>query len=140
MLKQVEQILNEYTDTIRKAMPASVAKLIEVEIRNNGAGVLAPLWLPVLERGRAPRKNSADHKLYTKIYDWMTKRNMFKSKTEKGRINEAKSLTWFINKYGTKMYRDGVFKDIYSRETEKAIENIDKAIQLEAYKITREIF
>ena len=140
MLKQVEQILNEYTDTIRKAMPQSVAKLIEVEIRNNGAGVLAPFWLPVLERGRAPRKNSADHKLYTKIYDWMAKRNMFKSSTEKGRINEAKSLTWFINKYGTKMYRDGVFKDIYSRETEKAIEKIDKAIQLEAYKITREIF
>ena len=42
MLKQVEQILNEYTDIIRKAMPQSVAKLIEVEIRNNGAGVLAP--------------------------------------------------------------------------------------------------
>ena len=140
MLKSIEQILNEYTDTIRKAMPASVAKLIEVEIRDNGAGVLAPFWLPVLERGRAPRKNSADHKLYTKIYDWMAKRNMFKSKTEKGRINEAKSLTWFINKYGTKMYRDGVFKDVYSRETEKAIEKIDKAIQLEAYKITREIF
>lgn len=140
MLKQVEQILNEYTDTIRKAMPASVAKLIEVEIRDNGAGVLAPFWLPVLERGRAPRKNSTDYKLYTKIYDWMAKRNMFKSKTEKGRINEAKSLTWFINKYGTKMYRDGVFKDVYSRETDKAIENIDKAIQLEAYKITREIF
>ena len=140
MLKAIEQILNEYTDTIRKAMPASVAKLIEVEIRNNGAGVLAPFWLPVLERGRAPRKNSTDHKLYTKIYDWMAKRNMFKSKTEKGRINEAKSLTWFINKYGTKMYRDGVFKDVYSRETEKAIEKIDKAIQLEAYKITREIF
>ena len=140
MLKQVEQILNEYTDIIRKAMPQSVAKLIDVEIRDNGAGVLAPFWLPVLERGRAPRKNSADHKLYTKIYDWMAKRNMFKSKTEKGRINEAKSLTWFINKYGTKMYRDGVFKDVYSRETEKAIEKIDKAIQLEAYKITREIF
>ena len=32
MLKAIEQILNEYTDTIRKAMPASVAKLIEVEI------------------------------------------------------------------------------------------------------------
>ena len=140
MLKQVEQILNEYTDIIRKAMPQSVAKLIEVEIRYNGAGVLAPFWLPVLERGRSPRKNSTDHKLYTKIYDWMAKRNMFKSKTEKGRINEAKSLTWFINKYGTKMYRDGVFKDVYSRETEKAIEKIDKAIQLEAYKITREIF
>ena len=140
MLKSIEQILNEYTDTIRKAMPQSVAKLIEVEIRDNGAGVLAPFWLPDLERGRAPRKNSADHKLYTKIYDWMAKRNMFKSKTEKGRINEAKSLTWFINKYGTKMYRDGVFKDVYSRETEKTIENIDKAIQLEAYKITREIF
>ena len=140
MIKAIEQILNEYTDTIRKAMPQSVAKLIEMEIRDNGAGVLAPFWLPVLERGRAPRKNSADHKLYTKIYDWMAKRNMFKSKTEKGRINEAKSLTWFINKYGTKMYRDGVFKDIYSRETEKAIEKIDKAIQLEAYKITREIF
>lgn len=140
MLKSVEQILNEYTDTIRKAMPQSVAKLIDVEIRQNGAGVLAPFWLIVLERGRGARKNSTDHKLYTKIYDWMAKRNMFKSKTEKGRINEAKSLTWFINKYGTKMYRDGMFKDVYTKETEKAIEKIDKAISLELYRITREIF
>ena len=139
MLTEIEKILNDYATTIKAAMPASVAKLIDVEIRDNGAGVLAPFWLSVLERGRGPRKNATDHKLYLKIYAWMEKRNLFKSRTVKGRINEAKGVTWFINKHGTKMYRDGVFKEVYAKETEKAIKKIDDSIRLSLYKVTSEL-
>lgn len=49
-------------------MPKSVADLIEVEMRQDGAGVLAPFWVPVLEKGRAPRKNNTDHQLYKKVF------------------------------------------------------------------------
>ena len=124
-------------------MPASVAKLIEVEMRENGAGVLAPRWLPVLERGRKPRESSTDTKLHLKIYDWMARHNKFESKTEKGRRNEAKAMTWYINKYGTKMWRDfgskGAFKDLYTKETEKTIKKIDETIRVKLYKVTSEL-
>lgn len=139
MLTEVEKILNDYTSTIKKAMPKSVADLIEVEMRQDGAGVLAPFWVPVLEKGRAPRKNNTDHQLYKKIYGWMARRNMFKSRTDKGKINEAKALTWFINKYGTKLYRDKKFKDVYTKETKKAIEKIDKTISVRVFKVTSEL-
>lgn len=139
MLTEIEKILNDYATTIKAAMPASVAKLIEVEIRENGAGVLAPFWLSVLERGRGPRKKTTDHKLYLKIYAWMDRRNLFKSRTVKGRINEAKGVTWFINKHGTKMFRDGVFKEVYTKETEKTIKKIDETIRIKLYKVTSEL-
>jgi len=139
MLTEIEKILNDYATTIKAAMPASVAKLIDVEIRDNGAGVLAPFWLSVLEHGRGPRKNTTDHKLYLKIYAWMDRRNLFKSRTVKGRINEAKGVTWFINKHGTKMFRDGVFKEVYTKETEKAIKKIDETIRIKLYKVTSEL-
>ena len=136
----LKKILDDYATTIKAKMPDSVAKLIEVEVRTNGGGVLAPFWLPVLERGRAPRKKNIDHKLYYKIYAWMAKRNMFKSRTVQGKRAEAKALTWFINKYGTKLFRDKGFKEVYSKETVKVVEKLTEAIGNRAFAITKEIF
>ena len=138
--QELKTIMDAYATEIKAKMPDSVAKLIEVEIRDNGAGVLAPFWLPVLERGRAPRKSTKDHKLYYKIYLWMAKRNMFKSRTTEGKRNEAKALTWFINKYGTKLFRDKGFKEVYSKATEKVVVTATIAIGNRAFEITREIF
>lgn len=135
----ITKILEDYAADIKAAMPKSVAELIEVEIRSNGAGVLAPFWLPVLEKGRAPRKNNTDSKLYHKIYEWMDKRHMFKSRTSIGKINEAKSLTWFINKYGTKMYRDGKIKDVYTKKTKEVISKIEKEYSDYIGKVTSEL-
>ena len=134
----LEKILTDYANTIKKAMPTSVANLIAVELDNNkvGGGVTAPFWLPVLEKGRGPRKSTENSQLWKRIYAWMDKRNMFESKTAKGKINEAKSMTWYINKYGTKMYRDKRFKDVYTKETEATIKKINDSFSATVYKIT----
>lgn len=120
----VDALLNDYVQAISGKLPASVVQLLVVESTDTTSGVKAPFWIPVLEHGRGPRKDTKNHQLYLKIYKWMEKRNMFNSKSERGKINEAKALTWYINKYGTKLYRDKGFKDVYTAETMKTKELI----------------
>ena len=120
-------------------MPDSIMKQFEIEETENSAGILVPFWLPVVERGRGKRKSNKSTGLWKRIYAWMQKRNMFRSGTQKGKINEAKSVTWYINKYGNKQFRDKVFVDIYTTETERTIEKINNKYSLAIGKITSEI-
>ena len=120
-------------------IPKSVMNLWEIEVRENGAGVLVPAWVPVLESGRGPRKGTKDYQLWKRIYAWMSKRGMFNSNTEEGRISEAKGLTWYINKYGNAHFRSKVFVDVYRTEREKTIEAVGKKFFALADKITKDV-
>lgn len=120
-------------------IPDSIMKLFEVEEKDGSIGILVPYWLGVLQRGRGARKSNKSSGLVDIIYSWMRKRNMFKSKTPEGRRNEARGLTWYINKYGNKQFRNKVFVDIYESERKKAIEQINNKFSLEISKITMEV-
>lgn len=100
-------------------IPDSIMKMFEIIEAEFNAGILVPFWIPVLQKGRGPRKSNKDGGLWKKIYKWMEKRAMFKSKTAKGKINEARSLTWYINKYGNQHFRSKVFIDIYDSERDR---------------------
>lgn len=114
---EVEQFVNR----IKAKLPNSLADLVIATYDNSQASrkatVMVPYWFPIVEHGRGPRKSGVSSDLWVKIYRWMEARNMFKSTTSKGKINEAQSLTWYINKYGTKQFRERIYKDIYTSET-----------------------
>ena len=138
--------LRQFVDTIAtrntyhgNRISKSLMDMIEIEVREDGAGVLAPYWFSVMEQGRGPRKSTKDHELWKKIYAWMRKRNMFKSRTETGRINEAKSLTWYINKYGNEQFRRKVFIDVYTAAREETIETVGQKYLIMAEQLTEEI-
>lgn len=114
-------------------------KMFTVEITELHDGILVPYWLGVLERGRGPRKSNVDTGLYKKIYKWMQKRNMFKSKTPQGKLNEAKQMTYYINKYGNQQFRSKVFVDIYTSVRKQTIEKIEKKFSQQISKITMDI-
>jgi len=120
-------------------IPESIMRQFEVETTDTSAGILVPYWLSVLEHGRGKRRSNKDSGLVNKIYAWMQKRNMFRSVTVKGKMNEAKFLTWYINKYGNKQFRSKVFVDIYTAERKKTIEKINKKFSLAIGKITMEV-
>lgn len=117
----------------------SIMKMFEVEDKELNAGILVPFWLGVLQRGRGPRKSTTDHKLYLKIYKWMQKRGMFRNKTPEGKLREAKSMTWYINKFGNQQFRNKTFIDIYESVRKKTIENIEKKFNTQINKITYDI-
>lgn len=117
----------------------SVLKMLEVEIRDNGGGVLAPYWFSVFERGRGVRRSTKDSELWKRIFTWMRRRNMFTSKTTAGQISEAKGLTWYINKYGNQHFRSKVFIDIYHTARKQTIAEIERKYALEINRITQQI-
>lgn len=120
-------------------IPESIMRQFEIETTDTSAGILVPYWLSVLEHGRGKRRSNKDSGLVNKIYAWMQKRNMFRSVTDKGKMNEAKFLTWYINKYGNKQFRSKVFVDIYTAERKKTIEKIDAKFSLAIGKITMQV-
>jgi hypothetical protein len=117
----------------------SIMKMFSVEITNRHDGILVPYWLGILEKGRGPRKSNTDSGLYKKIFAWMQKHNLFKSGTEEGRLREAKQMTWYINKYGNKQFRNKTFIDIYTAARKQTIEKINKKFGDKIDKITYEI-
>jgi hypothetical protein len=120
-------------------IPESIMRQFEIEEDMSHIGILVPFWLSVLERGRGPRKSNKDHGLWRKIYAWMQKRNMFRSVTAKGKINEAKAMTWYINKYGNEQFRKKVYIDIYTSERAKLVDNIYEKFSAEIYKVTMDV-
>lgn len=117
----------------------SIMKMFTVEITELHDGILVPYWLGVLERGRGPRKSKVDTGLYKRIYKWMEKHNKFKSGTAKEKISEAKSVTWYINKYGNKHFRSKVYIDVYNSVRKQAIEKIEKKFSQQISKITMDV-
>jgi hypothetical protein len=117
----------------------SIMHMFTIEETDLNAGITVPYWLSVLEHGRGARKSSSDHGLYKKIYNWMARRGMFRSKTERGKLNEAKSMTWYINKYGNKQFRNKTFVDIYTTERKKTIAKIEEKFSKEINKITMDV-
>lgn len=120
-------------------IPASIMKMFEVVITENGGGILVPYWISVLQKGRGPRRSTKDHGLWKIIYRWMEKRSMFISTSAKGKINEAKGMTFYINKYGNQHFQSKVFVDVYESERKKTIEKINHKFVLAISKITTQI-
>ncbi|HUX57059.1 MAG TPA: hypothetical protein VMV77_08800 [Bacteroidales bacterium] len=117
----------------------SIMRMFEVEVRDDGAGILVPYWLGVLQKGRGPRRSNKDSGLVKIIYRWMQKRNMFRSATAKGKMNEAKGMTWYINKYGNAHFKSKVFVDVFDTERKKTIKKIDDKFGILIGKITMDV-
>ena len=117
----------------------SIMRMFTIEETDFNCGIIVPYWMGVLERGRGPRKSNTDTGLWKRIYHWMEKHSMFKSGTDKGKIREAKYVTYYINKYGNKQFCNKVFVDIYTEERKKTIEKINEKFSKEIHKITIEV-
>lgn len=117
----------------------SIMKQFEVEITELHDGVLVPYWLSVTEHGRGPRKSTKDSELWKRIYKWMEKHNKFESNDPAKRIREAKSVTWYINKYGNKQFRNKTFVDIYTTVRKQTIDDINKKFSQHISKITMSV-
>ena len=144
-----EDIVPELEDLIKRIsakntfygnrIPASIMKMFTIEQTDRSAGILVPYWIPVLEHGRGKRKSNKDSGLVNRIYDWMERRGMFEASTKEGKLREAKAMTWFINKYGTKHFRSQIFIDVYTTERARTISRINAKFVLSLGKITTNV-
>jgi hypothetical protein len=129
--------------------PIAGKELVVVEGDQRSGKILVPYWFSIWEHGRGKRTRSDTtwesfngaqmSKMQIAIYKWMEKHSLFESRTEKGKINEAKGLTWYINKYGNKHKRNGTYLDIYTSLTTKLVNDITKDVADYALKITSDL-
>ena len=140
--------LQELIDNIAKRnmysgnkISESIMRLFEIEIRDDGAGILVPYWLGVLERGRGPWRgqNIGNPLLRVIIYNWIKKHNLFGDKKESERKGIAFVIARKINKEGNKQFRSNTYIDIYKSEREKTIKKIDEKFSHAIDKITMEV-
>lgn len=140
--KIVDRIFKEGKSFYNEPLSPSIRRLVHVEGDATKGKILVPYWFSVVQYGRGPAKRGSKAgpgKLTDfgkAIYAWMDKRNMFTSKTAKGKINEAKGLAWYINKHGTKHYRNGKYIDIYDTIIKESVAMMRKDIRQTALKIT----
>jgi hypothetical protein len=148
--KQLDEVVNRIFRESRtyygQPVSPSLRKLVIVEGGSLEGKILVPYWFSTLQKGRGTRKSNKttfDQRGLSDfgraLYDWMDRRGMFTSQTEKGKINEAKGLAWYINKYGTKHYRSGVYVDIYDTIVKEAVEELRKGMLIEAKSIISEM-
>lgn len=138
-LEEMIKLISQKNSYSGNKISDSIMKMFTVEITDLHDGILVPYWLGVLERGRGPRKSNKDHGLYKKIYRWMEKHNMFNSTTTEGKLREAKSMTWYINKYGNQQFRNKTFVDVYTTVRKNTIEKINKKFEDKIGKIIMEV-
>ena len=138
-LEEMVKLIGQRNSYSGNKISDSIMRMFTVEITELHDGILVPYWLSVLERGRGPRKSTKDSGLFKKIYRWMEKRNMFKSTTSKGKLSEAKYMTWYINKYGNQQFRNKTYIDIYNTVRKETIAKIDKKFGFAINKITMDV-
>ena len=138
-LEEMVKLIGQRNSYAGNKISDSIMKMFTVEITDFHDGILVPYWLGVLERGRGPRKSNKSSNLFKIIYRWMEKRNMFKSTTAKGKLAEAKGLTWYINKYGNQQFRSKVYVDVYNTVRKETIAKIDKKFSFAINKITMKV-
>ena len=127
----------------------SLRPLVIVEGDKDKGRVLVPFWWSVMQKGRGPRRSNSTEwtniggrdvsKFQRAIYEWMGKHGRFTAKTDKGKINEAKSVAWYINKHGNRHYRDGKYIDIYDTLVTKTVDEAVRQVGNEAYRITSQL-
>jgi hypothetical protein len=120
-------------------IPQSIMSLFKIIETDLNCGIEVPFWLGVLQHGRGPRKSSQSHDLWKRMYRWMESKSMFRSGTPKGKINEAKYVTYYINKYGNKQFRNKTYVDIYETARKETIKKIEDKFSKEIGKIVMDI-
>ena len=146
MIPNLKPEMSELIEKIRSKtlygggrVPDEIIRMLVIEEDDLHCGIAAPYWLPVLEHGRGPRKTTNDHGLASKIYGWMEKHNLFRSSKPEQRKNEARYVTWYINRYGNKQFRNHVFIDVYTSERQRTVKKIEDKFSKEISKITMDI-
>lgn len=126
-----------------------IRQLVSVEGGEKYGRVYVPYWFPVVQHGRGPRRRTDTtwvmfegvrmSKFQMAIYFWMEARGMFESQTSRGKIWEAKGLAWYINRYGTRHFRDGRYIDVYDTLIKELVSEMVREVGRESLRVASEI-
>lgn len=101
LTEAIEKIHKEFKARIPRAT-GGMQDSLETIVTSRHAVLLGDEYIEALETGRSPRKASKDSGFAARLFEWMKAVGFPDASMVK-----AKQLAWYINKYGTKAYREG---------------------------------
>jgi len=95
-------------------------------VRGIISGASSLIWA---ETGRGPRTSNESSGLSEKILSWMGYRGIGTDLSEKGKQGLANFITLRINKLGTKLWREGRTRDVYTKTLDKTVIRINEEMK-----------
>ncbi len=128
-LQQLRQDIVSGLEQAGKTATGSTAAAIQVVVNGEGAQLQAPSHLLTLENGRGPARGSSSDKqqFINNLKTWIVAKGIsYKDENDLQRL--AGFFRWYINKFGTKQYRQGQQYDIITPAIERFKEKVNSKI------------
>lgn len=137
-LEIIENFLQKIKQQIEQKLPSAsggTARSLEVVMDSRGGKLMASPYIASVEYGRGPRKTTQDQGMIFEIQSWLAAKGMDAS------LHNARSVTWMINKYGTRQYQSGtgsgVLTSVINEGTFNSLTN--QLAESQAISITSEV-
>lgn len=109
-----------------KVATGKTLSALEGKIRTEGQAIIGEIWglkyTGAMETGSQParRKGSQSERdaMVEAMKEWCAIRGLSNGMTDKQATNLAKYLSWYIKRYGSKLYREGGRRDIITPAVE----------------------
>lgn len=103
-----------------KVATGKTLRALEGRLRYEGSAIIGEIWglkhTGALETGSAPAKRRGSDAeraaMVQAMKEWCAIRGLSAGMTDKQAENLAKYLSWYIKRYGSKLYREGGRRDI----------------------------
>ena len=121
-----QQIIINMQRANQPATGKTISLLSTGDISDTHGELLGAKWMGALENGSSPTRkkgNSTYEQLVTNWYNWIEAKGI-SVKDEKDQLRLAKFFVWYKSKFGTKLYRNGGRRDIYTPAIETMTSNL----------------
>ena len=125
-----QQIILNMQRANQPATGKTISLLSTGNISDTHGELIGAKWMGALENGSGPTRkkgNSTYDQLVTNWFNWIEAKGIT-VKDEKDQLRLAKFFVWYKSKFGTKLYRNGGRRDIYTPAIETMITNIKTKI------------
>lgn len=137
LLDAVEDIKRRSTQAGQVATGRTL-RALEVRMKAEGQEIIGQIWgrpfTGALETGSRParREGTAQTKaaMVRAIKEWCAIRGLTAGMTDQQAENFARWLSWYIKRYGTKLYRQGGRRDIITPAIEATKKVLDERLEL----------
>lgn len=145
--------ISECISSIKRASSAAgqvatgrTLRSLEGRLRREGdvyiAQILGRRYFGALETGRGPYTGGPEaiKQFNRNLMDWFKARHIHSEMTDEQLEMEANRLRWYINKYGTRLYRRGGRTDIFTPAYEGFVQTLQKSLSESFALKARQLF
>lgn len=128
--EELERLKSDIGDALRrndKVVTGKTLRSLSVEVNGKNGALWGADYIQNVKRGRRPRQSTEESDFLQNLKQWIVARHI-PVKDNKDLDRLARFFRWYINKYGSKAWREGKEYDIYDTAIREFEERLEKRI------------